>query len=295
MIEPTVPSWNSSDYQLLDFGGGRKLERLGGIILDRPCPAAMIHSAARPSDWPLARAKLDSEGNIVAGEVPRGNWCAVFGPVVFNLKITPFGHVGLFPEQAPNWRWLSQAATKISTEFHRPARSLNLFAYTGGTTLALANAGAEVVHVDASAPAVKWARSNAVSSHLNERPIRWIVEDARKFVARELKRGNAYDIVVLDPPSYGHGPSGLRWSIEQDLQRLLNDCIKLLASPRGLLLLTAHSDAIDEFVVSGWLREPLQRKFSSAMDQHSLEHGRLQLHSSHAQSLDAGYFVRGSC
>jgi 23S rRNA (cytosine1962-C5)-methyltransferase len=164
-------------------------------------------------------------------------WTVQHGTVTFELKPTPFGHVGLFPEQAENWDWIAEQVRRA----RRPLKVLNLFAYTGGSTLAAAAAGAEVVHVDAAKNVVEWARRNALHSHLAEAPIRWIAEDARKFVQRELRRGNRYDAVILDPPSYGHGTGGEAWKLERDLLPLLAGCGELTADSRAFMLLTCHS------------------------------------------------------
>jgi 23S rRNA (cytosine1962-C5)-methyltransferase len=161
------------------------------------------------------------------------SWTVVHGSLTLSVSPTPFGHVGVFPEQVANWDWIGRHA--------RGAKVLNLFAYTGGSTLVVAAAGAEVVHLDAAKSAVAWARRNAELSGLSAAPVRWIVEDARKFVARELRRSNRYDAVILDPPSYGHGAQGEAWKIEQHLASLLADCARLTEGRRGFVLLTCHS------------------------------------------------------
>ncbi|QDV26181.1 class I SAM-dependent methyltransferase [Aureliella helgolandensis] len=281
--------WPRESYQLLDFGSGRKLERLGGQLLDRPCPAAEGFQRNGQVDWSKADLRLDRRGKPI-GPGPRELpvWEARYQDIEFGLKLTPFGHVGLFPEQHVNWQWLTQQAP---LPYSRPLRALNLFGYTGGTTLALAAHGIEVVHVDASSPAVAWARRNAEASQLQERPIRWIVEDARKFVRRELKRGNRYDIVVMDPPSFGHGPSGVRWDMQSHLPALLADCLQLLATETARLLVTGHSEKPDEWDIQSWIDEDLQAMASGlALD---LSVGRLGLTDLAGRVLDAGYFVRG--
>ena len=276
------PQWAADEYQLLDFGNGRKLESFAGVRIDRPCPAAQNSRPNPQVDWSAVAARLAARGKIVVGQVPEQGWQVRFGELRFQLKLTPFGHLGLFPEQASNWHWLIQQLPRTASE--RRLRALNLFAYTGGTTMVLAAAGVEVVHVDASAPAVKWARGNATNSGLDGQPIRWIVEDARKFVQREIRRGNHYDIIVLDPPSYGHGPGGKRWNIDEDLHPLLEDCFQLLTPQPALLLLTAHSDTLDE------------RGLASSILQHaptaSCARGRLELVAAQDARLDAGFFVR---
>lgn len=229
------------DYELLDFGNGRKLERFGGIILDRPAPVAEGKTPARPDEWPRADAvfhrQSDNAGRWQWRSPPRESWTLAHDGMTFLLKPTDFGHVGLFPEQAENWEWMA-GKTSRST---RPLKVLNLFAYTGGATLAAAAAGAEVVHVDAARNIVAWARRNARLSGLEEAPIRWIVEDAAKFVDREVRRGNRYDAVLLDPPSYGHGPKGQTWKLTSDLPGLLEGCAELVGQRPAFFLLTCHT------------------------------------------------------
>jgi 23S rRNA (cytosine1962-C5)-methyltransferase len=231
----------SDQYELLDFGAGRKLERFGPWVVDRPSPAAQDHAPKRPEMWSKAAARYErSEGQRgswthAAEIVPE--WQVSCGPFALELKLTEYGQVGLFPEQANNWNWIAEQVRAAAA----PIKVLNLFAYTGGSTLAAAVAGAEVTHVDAAAGVVTWARRNARVSNLSEVPIRWITEDARKFVRRELKRGNFYDAVILDPPSYGHGPGGEAWKLEEHLGELLTMCDELTAGRRQFFLLTCHS------------------------------------------------------
>ncbi len=275
--------WNAEEYCLLDFGQGRKLEQFGGFVVDRPCPAALDARRQHSAAWNAANLQVDQAGKVIAGQSPHGDWHCRFEQIVFRLRLTPFGHVGLFPEQAANWLWLQEAAKVLQSAKLSSISALNLFGYTGGTTLVLSAAGGQVVHVDASAPAVKWARENAEHSGLAERPIRWIVEDARRFVAREIRRGNRYDIIVLDPPSYGHGPNGKRWNIDEELQSLLLNCFELL-SENAALLFTAHSNTLHESQISNWIAQCLPH--------HVVHCGRLSLVASDARQLDAGFFIR---
>ncbi|MEO8271534.1 MAG: class I SAM-dependent methyltransferase [Aureliella sp.] len=297
---PEAPSdcvWGAEQYALLDFGAGRKLERFGEYVLDRPCPAALDCGRSLTNkrtatdtghfDWELADVRLDHEGKLLVGRPPADGWQCRCGLMLFRLKLTPFGHVGLFPEQVANWQWLAAHCATYQQPSRRELTALNLFAYTGGTTMCLAASGARVVHVDASAPAVKWARANAQSSGCRELPIRWIVEDARKFVSRELRRGKLYDVVVLDPPSFGHGAGGERFSIEAHLPELLDGCLQLLAPTHGALLMSAHCENPSPELIASWIRT----KRSSA----SIEHDRLQLQTHSGKTLDAGFYVRAIC
>ncbi|MBC7353329.1 MAG: class I SAM-dependent methyltransferase [Thermogutta sp.] len=232
--------FQSQDYELLDFGGGRRLERFGAWILDRPSPAAE-GPVARPQLWRMAHSRFErARGNVGKWvdqhDVPQ-RWTIQWGPLIFELKRNESGHVGLFPEQAANWNWLYRRLRA-----NPPARPiLNLFAYTGGATLAAALAGAEVVHVDAARNVVGWARRNAEHSGLESRPIHWIVEDARKFVRRELRRGKSYEGIILDPPSYGHGPRGEAFQFHKDIEPLVRMCFELMDPERGFFLFTCHT------------------------------------------------------
>ncbi len=284
------------NYELLDFGDGRKLERFSDVVIDRVSPAAEGTHRAPRCDWSQADVKLDTKGRIVSGHPP-ANWQCRLGAILFNLKLTPFGHVGLFPEQADNWNWLQTICHSITLiQQQPPIQALNLFAYTGGSTLALAAAGAEVVHVDASAPAVKWGQRNAASSGLAEHSIRWLVDDARKFVRRELRRDKRYHIIVLDPPSFGHGAGGQRWSIDQDLQTLLVDCLQLLTQPPNALLLTAHSESPQPMEIADWINAWQVSVLPSGTQRSSVhcEHARLSLLTSSGKTLDAGFYVRAT-
>lgn len=245
-----------AEYELLDFGRGRKLERFGPITLDRPSPAAEGVSPAKPGLWPSATARFErgtsETGKWISNDSLPESWTISHGTLKFLLKPTDFGHVGLFPEQQANWDWLGHTIDSIE----RPLKVLNLFAYTGGSTLAAAAAGADVVHVDAAKNVVDWARQNARLSALEEAPIRWIVEDVMKFVRREVKRGNHYDAVILDPPSYGHGPKGEAWKIDEHLPELLDLCGELTNHEPTFLLATCHSAGWDAGTLS---RELMQR------------------------------------
>jgi 23S rRNA (cytosine1962-C5)-methyltransferase len=232
-------------HQLLDFGAGRKLEQFGPLRLDRPCPGTEHVPQSDPDGWRNADARFTG-ASANAGqweslrELPE-RWTIRHGPTVLELKRCESGQVGTFPEQAGNWDWLA-GQVYLAGE---PIRVLNLFAYTGGGTLACAAAGAEVTHVDAARNVVAWARRNAEFSGLGGAPIRWIAEDAVKFARREARRGSTYDAVILDPPSYGHGPRGEVWRLSQHLPRLLAPCAELTAGRCRFVLLTCHTPGYD--------------------------------------------------
>ena len=246
-------------YELVDFGDGRKLEQLGQYLVDRPCPAAQNARRRDPSAWSAADARYErmdaGEGDWLVQEGVGKSWRIRLGSLCLELRATASGQVGFFPEQIESWNWLAK-------QLNRPDERLsvlNLFAYTGGSSLSAAAAGAAVVHVDSSKSAVSWARRNADLSGLSDAPIRWIVEDAAKFVRREIRRGNQYDGIILDPPSYGHGPKGEVWKIDRHLRELLFDCAQLVRSDQPLLLLTCHSQGYDSAVLRGMLSECFPR------------------------------------
>jgi len=242
-------------YQLLDFGEGRRLEQFGPLRLDRPCPGTERIPRSDPDLWAGADARFTgTSANAGRWECRRElpeRWTGRLGAVVLELKRCESGHVGVFPEQAENWDWLAARVRSAGG----PIRILNLFAYTGGSTLACAAAGAEVVHVDAARNVVDWARRNAKLSGLADAPIRWIAEDAMKFARRELKRANGYDAVILDPPSYGHGTHGEVWRLSQHLPRLLAICAELTAGQCRFVLLSCHTPGYDPARLEAMLRE----------------------------------------
>lgn len=232
--------FDSTQYELLDFGDGRKLERLGRHVLDRPSPAAEGASPADPAAWQAATARYDrtsgEQGRWRPAAAVAQPWIVEHGPLRLELTVSPSGNLGLFPEQAENWDWLARQLRRAPG-----SKVLNLFAYTGGSTLACAAAGAEVVHVDAAKNILARARRNAELSGLAASPIRWIAEDALTFARREWKRGNKYDAVILDPPSYGHGPKGQPWKLGEQLAELLETCAALTEGQRAFMLLTCHT------------------------------------------------------
>jgi 23S rRNA (cytosine1962-C5)-methyltransferase len=225
-----------ADYGLIDSGHGRKLERYGRFRFIRPEPQALWAPAS--GDW-RADAEFvpgsDEEGGgrwQFASPVPREGWPLKWEEVRFNASCTPFRHLAFFPDMAPVWAWMRAM---------QPKSAMNLFGYTGVGTLALSAAGAEMVHVDASKKSVEGARANAALSGMADRPVRWIMEDAAKFVAREVRRGRRYDGIILDPPKFGRGPEGEVWKLEEGLAPLVADCRKLLDAESRFLFLTVYA------------------------------------------------------
>lgn len=292
-------SCDETSYALLDFGDGRKLERFGTVTLNRPCPAADGVEKSRPELWDAITARFRGPRTGDGSWTPQpktwtpAEWCfehaGAEGDAKFRLKLEalPSGQVGVFPEQRENWEWMSRQVTKSQAMLGRAPKVLNLFAYTGGSTLAAAAAGAEVVHIDAVQTIVDRARENAALSGLTERPIRWIAEDAMKFCRRELKRGNGYDAVILDPPSYGHGPKGEPWKIDTDLLPLLKLCGELTAENRALVLVSCHSPGIGPAELSAYLAEGI---FGHCGEPPAA--GELALSTSDGRNLPAGVYAR---
>ena len=265
------------DYELIDSGDGRKLERFGKYVLARPCAQALWRPSRPASDWARADASFDREdGNRWHG---RGNlpkeWNIETAGIRFRLGGTDFGHLGIFPEQRAQWRWIREAcgnnriveysnvrmkggapasdSSEPRTTNHEPPTLLNLFAYSGGATMAAALGGAEVCHLDASKGMVEWARANARLNGLDAAPIRWIVDDAHKFMKRELRRGRRYDAVVLDPPTFGRGANGELYKIERDLKDTLALVRDLLSDRPRFVLFSSHTPGLSPAVAENIL------------------------------------------
>jgi 23S rRNA (cytosine1962-C5)-methyltransferase len=242
-----------SDLELLDCGGGRRLERFGPVLVDRPAPAAVDPPRLDPAEW--RKAGLRWERGRWAGGADLEPWVVRAAGLALECRPAAGGQLGVFPEHAATWGWIQVAVGVAADRLGRPPEILSLFAYTGGATLACALAGARVAHVDASRPAVAWARRNADLSGLADRPVRWLVDDVRAFVRRDRRRGRRYDGLVLDPPSYGHGAGA--WRIEADLSPLLDD-LAALAGPRpALVALGAHTPGLDGEHLAGLVRDHL--------------------------------------
>lgn len=238
------------DYELIDATDGERLERWGNIILVRPDPQIMWHHERRNKLWYNADAiyhRSDKGGGYWENlkKVP-DVWSICFNDLTFRLKPMGFKHTGLFPEQAVNW----QLADKLIREANRPISVLNLFAYTGGATLACLNAGASVTHVDASKGMVGWAKENAAVSNLSDRQVRWLVDDCQKFVKREIRRGNKYDAVIMDPPSYGRGPNGEVWKLEQQIGELLSDIGQIISDKPLFFFLNSYTGGLSPTILN---------------------------------------------
>ena len=250
-----------ADYALIDSGTGRKLERFGRFVVERPEPQAMWQPALEPGAWLRADATFKASGDE-DGEGGRWHknkvlpetWPLRVLDVTVLGRLSPFRHMGLFPEQLPHWRWMVGRIGEVRGEI---PRVLNLFAYTGAASLIAAKAGAEVTHVDASKRAIAWAKQNQSVSKLGEAPIRWILDDARKFAAREVRRGRTYHVILVDPPKFGRGPDGEVWDVFLHLAPLLRDCALLLAAGPAALVLTTYAIRASALATDGLVRECL--------------------------------------
>ncbi len=250
-----------ADYALVDSGGGRKLERFGRFEFDRPEPQALWQPHLDLTRWQRADAVFRSEkSEDDEGEAGRWRWAKplpelwpveVMG-VSLQCRLTSFRHLGLFPEQLPHWQWMRD---RLAVAKGVRPRVLNLFAYTGAASLIAAKAGAEVTHVDASKRAIAWGKANQAQSRLGEAQIRWILDDARKFVAREVRRGRAYDVILVDPPKFGRGPEGEVWDLFADLAPLLRDCARLVAPGPAAVVLTSYAIRASALAIGGLMRE----------------------------------------
>ncbi len=296
----TLVTSPSSEYALLDSGDQQKLERYGDVVLARPDPQALWQKTLGVGEWAKAQGRFERQGKDgvwVADNLPK-QWQITFGGLQFLIRPTSFKHTGLFPEQLSNWEWVGEVLrrSKASGEREFPAdkfprlgavapqtlpqpssassldnvplsqpKVLNLFGYTGGATLAAAQAGAVVTHVDASKTAVAWARENAEASNLTDKPIRWLIEDVLVFVKREIKRGNRYDGIIMDPPAFGHGPKDELWKIEEDLIELIGLCGQLLSDKPLFFLINGYAAGYSPLAFAYNL-EQFQAKFGGKIE-----------------------------
>ena len=237
------------DYELLDCSDGERLERWGDIILIRPDPQVIWKTPKKHPMWKNANARyLRSSTGGGHWEVLRktpDSWRIKYKELSLNVKTMGFKHTGIFPEQAVNWDYTAELIKKAG----RPVRVLNLFSYTGGATVACLKAGAQVVHVDASKGMVAWAKENAAASSVADRPVRWIVDDCIKFVQREIRRGNKYDIIIMDPPSYGRGPGGEVWKLEDEVYSFVELCTKVLSDDPLMVLINSYTTGLSPAVM----------------------------------------------
>lgn len=237
------------DYELIDCSGGERLERWGKVILIRPDPQVIWNTPKKHPLWKNADARYlrSSSGGgrwEVYKKIP-DRWTIDYNDLTFNIKTMGFKHTGLFPEQAANWDLVRETIEKQDRE----VKVLNLFAYTGGATVSALKAGAAVTHVDASKGMVLWAKENAVSTNVTDKSVRWLVDDCIKFVEREIRRGNTYDIIIMDPPSYGRGPGGEVWKLEDEVYKLCDRCKLLLTDESLMFLINSYTSGLSPAVM----------------------------------------------
>lgn len=270
------------DYQLADSGEGRKLEKFGPFMLDRPCSQA-VWKKYQPKAWKTASASFTrKEGMRWEGAKLPDDWTITVEGLRFKLSSTDFGHLGIFPEQRDQWRWIRETIKSSS----RQLNILNLFAYSGGSTLAAAVEGARVCHLDASKGMVAWARENAELNGLKEAPIRWIVDDVTKFLKREVKRGSRYDGIFLDPPSFGRGKTGEVYKIDEEINTTLDLCRQVLSSQPALFLLSCHTPGYTPTVLTNLVEQTLNGKTGT------IACGEMLLEGPGANPLPSGAYAR---
>ena len=279
----------SNDYELLDSGEGEKLERFGDVILSRPDPQALWRKNLGTEEWKKAHAIFSREGQNSSWDIQKGTpekWNIEFGGLKFIIKPTAFKHTGLFPEQLANWEWMKRVIEN-SGRIDGGIEVLNLFGYTGGATLVCAKAGAKVTHVDSSKSALNWATENAELSGLSTKPIRWILDDARIFVEREIKRNRKYDAVIMDPPAFGHGVNRELWKIEENFLALVENCLKILSDKPLFFLINGYSAGYSAVGYKNILLD-LEKKFGG-----KIEIGELTIEESGSgRLLPCGIFAR---
>lgn len=274
------------EYELIDSGGGRRLERFGMYLLSRPDPEA-IWEKSSPDEWVKTDAVFVDEKGNPHWEKGRGipeNWLVRYESLTFQARLSPFKHTGIFPEQSVNWEFMKH---KIVGENKNNQNILNLFGYTGAATLVCAAAGARVTHVDASKPAIGWARENQRLSGLEDKPIRWIMDDAVKFVAREVRRGVKYDGIIMDPPVYGHGPDGEVWDFHRSFPELVSLCTQALSASPLFFLVNAYAISSSAIMINNVLSDYLSGSGGSC------EYGEIALEEKLGKRLlSTGIFAR---
>jgi 23S rRNA (cytosine1962-C5)-methyltransferase len=286
-----ITSDGFSDYALLDCGAGRKLERFGKIIVDRPEPQALWQARLAKSEWAKANAVFSASGEDdekgkwrIDKPVPDA-WPVRIDGVTMHCKLAGLWHLGLFPEQEPHWRWMVERLQSIKGE---TPRVLNLFGYTGAASLIAAKAGAEVTHVDASKKAIQWGKENQAASKLDAAKVRWLIDDAAKFAAREVRRGKTYHMILVDPPKFGRGPEGEVWDLFANLPALLGDLAKLLAPQDAAMVLTVYAIRASALAFDQLMRDTLAGKGGG------FDSGELAIRSASGPIVPTSLFVRWS-
>lgn len=257
------------DYKILDMADGQKLERWGDVVLSRPDPQIIWKSKSFPSEWKeinaeYHRSKTGGGAWEFKKKIPK-QWQVKYKNLIFNIKPMGFKHTGLFPEQAVNWDWMIEKIQKEKKN-KKEVKVLNLFAYTGGATVACLSAGASVCHVDSSKGMTTWAKENVISSGLQDRHVRFIIDDVVKFVNREIRRGNKYDAIIMDPPSYGRGAKGEVWQFENNIYDLIELCSKVLSDDPLFFLINSYTTGISSQVLENILNIVISKKYTGEID-----------------------------
>ena len=272
---------NWKDYEILDMANGEKLERWNNIYLVRPDPQIIWNDKQYPEKWKQANARYNRSstggGHWDYKKRLPDSWQIKYKNLTFNIKPMGFKHTGIFPEQAVNWDWMMDKIQSEIKTTNREVKVLNLFAYTGGATVACLYAGASVCHVDSSKGMVAWAKENVVSSRLQERPVRYIVDDVVKFVQREIRRGNKYDAIIMDPPSYGRGTNGEVWKFEENLPMLIEICMQVLSDNPLFFLINSYTTGTYSMVLENLLKMNMRKKYSKKADNGLFENGEVGL------------------
>lgn len=299
---------NFPDFELLDSGDQYRLERWGDIVLARPDPQIIWPRSLPDTEWKKTHAVFKSASGGEKGHweitkpLPK-SWLIKFGDVKFSLKLSPFKHTGLFAEQAAQWEWMTSKLESLSSyKVHKVVKSedgrqnglqekfkvLNLFAYTGGATMVLAKAGCQVTHVDASKPAITWANENYKLNNLPADSVRWMLDDAIKFVKREVKRGAKYQGIIMDPPAFGHSPDGKTWKFNDDLPGLLKDAVQLLSDDAKFLVINGYATNSSALALNNLLEDAIKPKTGK------IEFGELCLKQKNSRLISTGIFARWS-
>ena len=272
---------NWKDYEILDMANGEKLERWNNIYLVRPDPQIIWNDKQYPEKWKQANARYNRSstggGHWDYKKRLPDSWQIKYKNLTFNIKPMGFKHTGIFPEQAVNWDWMMDKIQSEIKTTNREVKVLNLFAYTGGATVACLYAGASVCHVDSSKGMVAWAKENVVSSRLQERPVRYIVDDVVKFVQREIRRGNKYDAIIMDPPSYGRGANGEVWKLEENLPMLIEICMQVLSDNPLFFLINSYTTGTSSMVLENLLKMNMRKKYGKRADDGIFENGEVGL------------------
>ena len=272
---------NWKDYEILDMANGEKLERWNNIYLVRPDPQIIWNDKQYPEKWKQANARYNRSstggGHWDYKKRLPDSWQIKYKNLTFNIKPMGFKHTGIFPEQAVNWDWMMDKIQNEIKTTNREVKVLNLFAYTGGATVACLYAGASVCHVDSSKGMVAWAKENVVSSGLQNRPVRYIVDDVVKFVQREIRRGNKYDAIIMDPPSYGRGANGEVWKFEENLSMLIEICMQVLSDDPLFFLINSYTTGTSSMVLENLLKMNMRKKYGKRADNGIFENGEVGL------------------